>query len=546
MIEIIGIAGFVLISGIVYTLGKKDNNPEEPLDIMEDFKAIKRAMLILKKSNINKIDNITQLEPFIEQGYSLQWKRYKITPDEKYLIVSRVGNIDCQPFIDLVGGTSRKDGDKLYLSFLKFKVSEIDPKAVITMHPNQGITTTTSIEWNSDESQAEGGAIREEEWQNRKDIYSEPGKQTVTLRVMDRNEIWSDWVHVEFEVTEIRGVKEIQAGADFMMIAYNSGKVDAIGNNKFGQLGNGTQSPLKVKTQISNFENIDQISCGETHVLCKDNQGKVSCVGSNDFGQLGLGNRLNVRTPQKLWGVERVKQLAAGKDFSAAVLMTGAVLTWGNNENGQLGEDKPLYLEIPRRIKNLSNVKSVSLGHTHMVCVQYDGSLTAWGDNSRGQVGSGFKGKMIEPTTINVKGIKQAVAGKDFTIALTESGKLFAWGSNQYGQLGLVGETESMFPQEIPKLKNIIKVAAKGQFVLALTDIGEVYTWGRYNQDEDDCIPSPALIDGLKYVKDIAASYSQAYILTDKDEFLTWGSHIDARVPLNEYVEIKADQDNTN
>lgn len=546
MAVFMGIAGLMILGGVAYVFRKKESAPPEKLDIMEDFKAIKRALLSFKKDNINKLDNASQLERYLEEGYRIDWRRYSLSPDEKFLVINRVGDVDCQPLIELVGGSSRKEGDKLYLSFLKFKVSEVDPKAVITMHPHQKITTTTPIEWNHDASQVEGGDIRETEWENKKEIYSQSGKQKVSLRVMDRNEIWSEWVSVEFDVTEVSGVKEIHAGADFLMVLYNSGKVAAIGNNKFGQLGNGTQSPLKELTVVSNFEHIDHISCGDTHVLCKDHQGKIGSVGSNDFGQLGVGNRMNVRTPQKLWGLERVKQLAAGKDFSAAVLMTGAVLSWGNNEHAQLGEEKPLYQELPRRVKGLSNVRSVSLGDTHMVCVQYDGSVIAWGDNSKGQVGSGFKGKMIEPTTINVKGIKQTASGKDFTLALTENGKLFGWGSNLYGQLGVIGLTEALFPIEISKLKNVTKVAAKGQFALALTDIGEVYTWGRYDMNEDEYLPVPVPIEGLKYVKDVAASYTQAYVLTEKDEIQTWGSHIDMRVPVDEYEDLHPTQEGIN
>lgn len=540
MIEIIGLAGLAIISGIaVAMMGKKNTESAEQSDILEDFKAIKRAMVGFKKDNINKIENLHQLDRYLEPGYRINWRLYSLTPDEKHLVVNRIGSTDWQTLLDLIGGTSRKEGDKLYLSFLKFKVSEVDPQAAITMHPNTGITTTTSIEWSTAGSQVEAGEIKQEEWENKKTLYNEAGKQKVSLRIMDRNENWSEWVSVEFEVTEVGGVKEIQAGSDFLMMVYNSGKVAAIGNNKFGQLGNGTQSPLKEMTLVTNFENVDQLACGETHVLTKDYQGKVSSVGSNDFGQLGIGNRLNTRAPQKLWGLERVKQLAAGKDYSAAVLMTGAVLTWGTNEHGQLGEEKPLYQELPRRVKGISNIRSVALGHSHMLCVQYDGSVTAWGDNSKGQVGSGFKGKMIEPTTLNLKGAKQAAAGKDFSIVVTENGKLWGWGSNQFGQLGLVGEGEVLFPKEIPKLKNVVKVAVGAQFVLALTDIGEVYTWGRYDDHEEDYIPLPVPIDGLKYVKDIAAGYTRAYVLTDKEEVLTWDARIDMRVPVNEFDALK-------
>lgn len=536
MIELIGIVGFALVGGIAFLIrGNKGAMEVDNLDIVDDFKTIKRAMLNFKKDNINKIDNLSQLERYLEKGKNINFKRYSITPDEKYLVISNVGTMEVDSIIDTIGGSSRKEGDKLYLSFLKFKVSEVDPVAVITMHPNHDITTTTNIEWSHSGSQVEAGDVRQEEWENKKSTYTEPGTHKVSLRVMDRNENWSEWTSVEFEVSEVGGIREISAGSDYLLVVYNSGKVGAIGGNKFGQLGNGTQSNLKEFTIISNYENVEQLVAGDHHVLLKDHQGKVACVGNNDFGQLGLGNRLNVRTPQKLWGLERVKKLAAGGDYSAAVLMTGAVLTWGKNEDGQLGEDKPLYQELPRRVKNLSNVKSVTLGPGHMAAVHYDGSVTAWGDNSKGQVGSGYKGKMIEPTTLTVKGARQAVAGKDFTIVLLENGKLMGWGSNLYGQLGMTGVTEVLFPKEIPKLKNIVKIAARNQFVLALTDIGEVYTWGRYDVHQDDYYPEPVAADGLKYVKDIAASDDHAFLLTENDEILTWGSRIDLRAPLSDF-----------
>jgi len=173
-----------------------------------------------------------------------------------------------------------------------------------------------------------------------------------------------------------------------------------------------------------------------------------------------------------------------------------------------------------------------------MACVHYDGSVTAWGDNSKGQVGSGFKGKMIEPTTLNIKGVKQVATGKDFTIALTEGGKLMGWGSNLYGQLGIVGVTEVLFPKEITKLNNVRKIAAKGQFVLALTDIGEVYTWGRYDSHVDEYYPEPVVADQIKYIKDIAATSKQAYLLTEHEDILTWGAQIDMRATPEEYRRI--------
>lgn len=539
-IGIVIIIGIGAIGAAAYAgLTSKPAVANEPLPVLEDFRAIKRALGEFKKENINKMENILQLARYLEAGKRVNLKRYEISEDERYLILKDVGKMNCQPFIDAVGGASRLEGGSLYLSFFKFKVSEVEPKAAIFMAPHVNITTTTSIEWSSQGSVAEGNEIRHEEWEGNKEIYSEPGRKTVRLRIQDRNENWSEWTEVHFEVTEIGGINGIQAGMDFLMILHNSGKVEAFGGNKFGQLGNGGQSTLKEKTFISSYENIEQIACGETHVLAKDYTGKVYGCGSNDFGQLGSGNRLNSRTPQKIWGLEKVKQLAAGKDFSGAVLMTGAVLTWGTNDFGQLGDEKPMYQELPKRVRNLSNVRQLALGQSHALALLYDGSVVAWGDNNRGQLGSGYKGKSTDLVTVNIKGVKQVAAGKDFSVALLENGKVLAWGNNNVGQCGFQNESELLFPREIPKLKGIVKLAVMNSFVLALTEIGGVYTWGCYDTECDVYYNTPLEIDGLKYIRDIAASYTTAYVLTEQEEILTWSDNIDIRMPLEDSLVVE-------
>jgi len=533
---IILVAVIVVASAAALVMKKKPAVKPADLSIMEDYRAIKKALGEFHKDNINRPESITQLSKYIEAEQKIDWSRYELGPDLRYLIIKDIGKINCQPYIDAVGSASRIEGDNLYLSFFKFKASEVEPKAQITMFPPHNITTTTAIEWSSKDSVTDGSEIKEEEWEEKKNNYPEPGKYTVRLRVMDRNGNWSEWVEANFEVTEITGISSIKAGLDYLLIVHNNGKVQGYGGNKFGQLGNATQSPLDEKTYIGAYSSIEMLACGETHVLSMDFQGKVSATGSNDYGQLGTGNRLNLRSPQKIWGLEKVKQLAAGKDYSGAVLITGAVLMWGLNDSGQLGADRPAYQELPARIKNLSNVRQLSLGYNHTLAVQYDGSVISWGDNKYGQLGTGYKGKSTELNVVNVKGVRQVVAGKDFSVALLENGKVVTWGNNLYGQCGHENMTEVLFPKEIEKLKNIVKLDARSTFVVAITGIGEVYTWGSYDT-EGQSYNSPVVIAGLKYVKDVAVSYTDAYVLTEKDEILTWGEHFDIRLPLGEKFE---------
>lgn len=536
MVVLFSALGVIAVAGISVGVYQLSRNSGEDIDVMRDFKIAKKALSEFHKENINKCDDIKQLKKYIDKELQFDFRRYAIAENERFFVVHRASKLDYEEFIDKAGGRSYFEEGDLYLSFLKFKVSEVEPVAMVKMFPSKDIRTTTSIEWSVEESVTEGNEIKSVEWENMHDVYLEPGQQVVKCRVQDRNENWSEWTTIEFDVKEIKGTKNIEAGENFLMIVHNNGKVEGFGKNRFGQMGNGALDELKERTYIPGIENVESFACGESHAVFTNYRGQVFSMGSNDFGQLGIGSRLNAKAAQKIWGLEKVKQIEAGRDFSAAVLPTGAVLTWGQNDCGQLGAEKPLYQEIPKRVSGITNVRQVSLGHNHMLCLMYDGTVVAWGDNSHGQIGSGYKGKTTEPTVVEIKHVKQVVAGKYFSLALLENGKIFGWGYNHVGQLGMTSEPDVVFPREIPKIKNIVKLAAKESFVLAMNEIGDIYTWGRYLHTDDEGFMEPQHIAGVKYVKDIAASYADAFALMENDEIITWSSNIDMHVNLDQTV----------
>lgn len=525
----LGVIGSVALGTLVLTKPK-----EVKLDIFDHYKQVKRALTEYKKTHIARCESIKALKPYLSEDLQRHLKDYGITDDEKFLVVRGGKKYDTEDLIQKIGGKSYLDGENLYLSFLQFKVSEVEPKAVIVMFPKDNITTTTNITWQFDQSISEGGELKEVEWRNMQERYSEAGTYTVELRVQDRNENWSEWVSETFTVTEEKGFKAIAAGSDFLFKIKKSGRLEAFGKNKYGQIGDGTLNNFDVPNRVPGHENVAQIACGDNFSLFRKYDGSLYSVGNNENGQLGIGTRIHNKNPQKIWGVEGLKAISAGHESCAAVLASGAVLTWGNNDFGQLGEDKPPIREMPKRVKGVSKVKQVDVGYNHMAAVLYDGTVMCWGDNSHGQIGMGFKGKMGEPTLANLAGAFYVAAGRNFTIAALENGKVMGWGHNHVGQLGMIAETDVVFPKEIPKIKNVVKVVARDSFVLALTDIGEVYTWGKYSLAEQDFISSPTKIEGLKFIQDIAAQNSKAFALTEDGRVLTWGSNVDQRHYIEE------------
>lgn len=530
VVALVGVGG-VIVYGAMLTSKTK----EASLDVFTHYKQFKRALMEYKKSNIIKCEHIKQLKPYLAHDMHGLLNHYGITDDEKFLVVIGGTKYDTESLIQKIGGKSYVADGNLYLSFLQFKVSEVDPVAVITMYPKDNISTTTTIEWKFGDSVVEGGEIKEVEWRNMQERYSDPGQQTVELRVLDRNGNWSEWAMVEFNVSEEKGFKAIAAGSDHFFKIKNSGRLEAYGSNKFGQIGDGTLNNYDSLKRVPGHENIAQIACGDAFTLFRRYDGTLYSVGFNENGQLGTGNRVHNKNPQKIWGVEGLRSISAGHESCAAVLATGAILTWGNNDFGQLGEEKPPSREMPKRVKGVSKVKMASVGYNHMCAVLYDGTVMCWGDNGHGQIGMGFKGKMIEPTMANIAGAFYIAAGRNFTIAAMENGRVMGWGHNHVGQLGQTGEVDVLFPKEIPKLKGIVKVVARDSFALALTDTGEVFTWGKYNPADQDYFSTPTKVEGLRFIKDIDAQSNRAFALTEDGKVLYWNGNIDSR----EYLEDK-------
>ncbi len=499
-------------------------------DVFTDFKLIKRALLEFHKKNAAKCTDIKLLKLFLSQDASQLMHHYSLSSDEKFVLTTTTMNKDNRDLLlEQIGGQSyyNEEEKKLYLALLAFKISKIDPVAVISYFPKDGITTTTNIEWFSKDSKVDDKEIKQEEWVNKKSRYEEDGYQTISLRVQDKSDNWSEWVSVEIKVTEEKGIKSITSGYNHFFRLSLAGNVEALGKNKYGQLGDGGLVDFEYFKRLQFFNNVSQIAAGDAHTLFKLYDGSAFACGSNDYGQLGNGGRNNNKAPQKIWGLEHVKQLVAGPDYSLAILMSGAVMTWGHNEFGQLGEDKVPYRELPKRVKDVSKVKQASASASHVACVLHDGTVMGWGDNSQGQLGTGFKGKQSEPILSLVASAFYVAVGKNFTIVVLDNGKVKAFGHNNFYQLGMVAENAVMFPKEIPDLKNIVKAVAYDSFVVVMSDIGEVYTWGRYSTKDGETYMKPQKINGLKYVKDIACSASRGYALCEDGKVARWSGNIE-------------------
>jgi alpha-tubulin suppressor-like RCC1 family protein len=128
----------------------------------------------------------------------------------------------------------------------------------------------------------------------------------------------------------------------------------------------------------------------------------------------------------------------------------------------------------------------------------------------------------------------RAAGGDNFTLLVTDGGSVWSFGRNTTGQLGLGHTTESLSPQQVPGLSNVIAVAAGGWHSLALTATGELYSWGSNYDGEvgngsNTNASSPVQLS-LANVVAIAAGQRHSLALTASGDLYAWGYNLNGQL----------------
>ncbi len=500
-------------------------------DVFDEYKQLKLAFLTFRKEQEREPIDLHELTEHLSQKINLD--PYSLSKDGKFLVVKGLEEEEQREILRRVGGKSVIRGDRLHLSFLSLnKTSEVMPVARFKVIPSKDITTTTLVEYDASASTAEDQVIKEYKWENNRSRFKEAGTKTIRLRIMDQNGNWSEWAEESIEVVEKPGLLSIAAGRyQFFIVKWN-GHVYGAGENIHGELGVGTTDEVLEPIRVDGLDFIESVASGEYHTLFKTYDGKVYAAGKNDRGQLGLGNRHDSRFPKEVWGMDRVKQVACGYQHSGVLTVDGDVYLWGDNQNSQLTPERILYKETAIKMPGLENIKQISLGATHGLALSYNGTVLAWGDNDHGQLGLGMKSGPMEVVMTEFKNIKQVMAGDRYTICVTNANRVVVCGLNDHNQLGISGRDEYLFPEELLSLKGIIRVEAKGDFVIALSETGKIYTWGRYNPVNHKTFAKPVEVEGVRFIKSMAAAEDRAYALLEGDQVVRWDHEIDQMITI--------------
>ena len=306
----------------------------------------------------------------------------------------------------------------------------------------------------------------------------------------------------------------------------SDGNAYAWGDNRSGQLGNGTTNqqntpvPVKKPAGVSADFTYVQISAGYRHSLALGSDGYVYAWGDNTYAQLGNNTSggystvpVRVCDPSTHSNVNtglKAIQVDAGGEHSLAVDKEGNVWAWGRNENGQLGNGTSSnYSSAPVRVcdpehptdasKGLVAI-TVAGGGAHSLAIDGDGNTWAWGFNNLGQLGnnatSGSEGANPVPVRVRdpnnpddtSKSLKsvQISAGFEHSIAIDSQGYTWSWGWNYWGELGqnatnayIISPARVYNPDNPAIPFKASQVSAGYDTSLAVDINGIAWSWGR-------------------------------------------------------------------
>ncbi len=307
------------------------------------------------------------------------------------------------------------------------------------------------------------------------------------------------------------------------------GGVIAWGDNKYGQLGDGTSANSYLPVQVIGLSDVVAIGVGYYHSVAIKSDGSLWAWGDNLHTQLGDGTMTERRIPIQVIGLSDVTLVGSGAYHNFAIKSDASLWAWGDNTYGQLGDGTYYTRPTPVQINGLSGVVSVNGGINHSLVVLSDGGVRAFGRNNYGQLGNGTT--VDSNTPVQVSGLSDVISVATVyhhSIALKSDGSIWSWGYNGYGQIGDGTITNRSVPIQVGGLSNMVQIAVGVYHNIAVRNDGSLWAWG-YNKNGqigDGTTTSrytPVQVTSLSDVVSVKAGYCHSFAIMSDGSLWAWG-----------------------
>eukprot|EP00026_Physarum_polycephalum_P001916 Phypoly_transcript_01919.p1 GENE.Phypoly_transcript_01919~~Phypoly_transcript_01919.p1 ORF type:complete len:877 (+),score=136.38 Phypoly_transcript_01919:282-2912(+) len=257
-------------------------------------------------------------------------------------------------------------------------------------------------------------------------------------------------------VTGLRGkgkdvtVLQVEACGNHSACLLSNGSLYTWGMNKYGQLGNSSQSQENAPKSVDKIgQVVEAVACGEKHTLALTTKGELFAWGCNEFGQLGFSanNAENQALPVKLklGHSDKPLKICCGAYFSAAISTENKVFTWGCSDNGQTGHIQATYTATDKSYA----VDTRNKYTPKLLEAEFSTGLTS-DANSKKSVKFGE----LKMETLS--------CGNNHSAGIDEDGKLWTWGWDKHGELGFRTELEVLGPRRVETIRKAHRIACGG------------------------------------------------------------------------------------
>ncbi|PWA24252.1 hypothetical protein CCH79_00017903 [Gambusia affinis] len=319
------------------------------------------------------------------------------------------------------------------------------------------------------------------------------------------------------------------------LLMTTEGKLWSWGRNDKGQLGHGDTKRLEAPKLIEGLADqvIVSAACGRNHTMALTEDGTVYSFGENKLGQLGQGSQTDaVLSPAPIsYNGQPLVKVACGAEFSMVVDCKGNLYSFGCPEYGQLGHNsdgkfiaRAQRIEfdcelIPRRVAIfIEKSKDGQIMPVPNVVVRD----VACGANHT------VRGPLLQAAgsadSFNTLDTVMCVCGQ---LVLDSQKRVFSWGFGGYGRLGHTEQKDEMVPRLVKLFdfpgRGAAQIYAGYQCSFALNEMGGLFFWGVTNTSRESTMYPKAVQDlcGWK-IRSLACGKSSIIIAADEST-ISWG-----------------------
>lgn len=340
--------------------------------------------------------------------------------------------------------------------------------------------------------------------------------------------------------TCVDGIVDLRAGAGHTCALRASGGMVCWGDNREGELGDGTMTPRSTPTFVPVTDIVSMDASNRPWSCAVESAGRLLCWGSNDRGALGIGGTTPaiVTSPGPVLGIADATQIGAGSWHGCAIRATGAIVCWGFGASGALGTGDTDTRHTATAVAASTNADQIAAGGAFNCARQTNGSVLCWGSASQGQTGQDpAGGNVLVPTAVpGITDAEQVVTGSSHACVRRPLGLgVQCWGSNTFGQLGVGGGNRHM-PVLVAGTENAVDVDAGNSHTCAVLDGGGVVCWGDNFEDQLGGDPPGGVgivsVAGLPPAVAVAAGGSHTCAALRTGGVMCWGRNAEGQLGI--------------